>query len=84
MTKFLKSEYGQDLDITEEEYVDVFETAWYKETKSKMTPGDILKVDRENAGLTQQKLGLKLGKFSRQYISDLENGRKNIMKDLKN
>ena len=29
-------------------------------------------------GITQQELGSKLGNFSRQYISDLEHGRKNI------
>ena len=78
LLKLLKSEYGENVDVSEEEYIDPFKSDWYRETKSQMTPGDVLRIDRENADLTQQELGAKLGKFSRQYISDLEHGRKNI------
>jgi DNA-binding XRE family transcriptional regulator len=78
LLKVLRIEYGEMVDITDEEYIDPFKTDWYKSTKNKMTPGDRLRIDRENKGFTQQNLGLQLGKFSRHYISDLENGRKNI------
>ena len=77
LLKVLRIEYGEMVDIIDEEYIDPFKTDWYKSTKNKMTPGDRLRIDRENKGFTQQNLGLKLGKFSRHYISDLENGRKN-------
>lgn len=78
LLEVIKSEYEDIVDISEDEYIDPFKTDWYKSTKGKMTPGDRLRIDRENMGFTQQTLGLKLGKFSRHYISDLENGRKNI------
>ena len=34
-----------------------FETDWYRDIKSKMTPGDNLRIYRENRDLTQAKLG---------------------------
>jgi len=74
----LRFEYGENLIIEKESYIDPFTTDWFREVKESLTPGDYLKTDRENKELTQKDLGLKLGKFSRQYISDLENGRKNI------
>ncbi len=78
LLEVIKNEYGEIVDISNDEYVDPFKTDWYKNTKEKITLGDRLRIDRENKGFTQQFLGIKLGKFSRHYISDLENGRKNI------
>ena len=78
LLKVLKNEYGEIIDITDDDYIDPFETDWYKTTKEEMKPGDRLRIDRDNKGFTQQILGQKLGSFSRHYISDLENGRKNI------
>ena len=78
LLNILRAEYGDALDISEDEYINPFESDWYNQIKEQMTPGDVLKIDRENMGITQQVLGNKLGNFSRQYISDLEHGRKNI------
>ena len=47
----------------------IFETGWYRDIKSKMTPGDNLRIYRENRGLTQAKLGEMLGDVPRQHIS---------------
>ena len=57
----LKSEYGAGLKIYEgdEECVDVKETDWYSGLN--VSPGDVLRVYRENAGLTQTRLGEMLG-----------------------
>ena len=74
----IKNEYGEIADIAEDDYVNPFESEWYVKTKKQIKPGDILKIDRENSGMTQSELGRKLGNFSRQYISDMEHGRKNI------
>ena len=49
------------LEDKDEETVNVFETDWYRDIKSKMTPGDNLKIYRENRGLTQVQLGEILG-----------------------
>ena len=60
----LEEEYGGQIQLLEdndEEAVNVFETAWYRDVKSKMTPGDNLRIYRENRGLTQAKLGEMLG-----------------------
>lgn len=78
LLEILKIEFGEMVNISDDEYIDPFKTDWYKTTKEKMTPGDRLRIDRDNKGFTQQFLGIKLGKFSRHYISDLENSRKNI------
>ena len=72
----LREEYGQALQIDQEdnELVDVFETDWYKETRARMTPGDVMRIYRENHRLTQAALGVKLGGIPRQHISNMERG----------
>ena len=78
LLEVLRNEYGEMVDISNNDYIDPFETDWYKAVKEEMKPGDRLRIDRDNKGFTQEFLGLKLGKFSRHYISDLEKSRKNI------
>jgi DNA-binding XRE family transcriptional regulator len=63
------------------ETVNVFDTDWFKDINSKTSPGDVLRIYRENSGLTQEELGKKLGKFTRQKISDMENGKRSISKE---
>ena len=58
--------------------MNVFETDWYRDIKSKMTPGDNLRIYRENRGLTQAKLGEMLGNVPRQHISNMERGVRSI------
>ena len=77
----LEEEYGEQIQLLEdndEEAVNVFETDWYRDIKAKMTPGDNLKIYRENRGLTQAKLGEMLGAVPRQHISNMERGARSI------
>ncbi len=78
----LKSEYGAGLEIYEgdEECVDVKKTDWYLGLN--VSPGDVLRVYRENAGLTQTRLGEMLGNIPRQRISNMENGSRGISVDM--
>ena len=78
----LKSEYGAGLKIYEgdEECVDVKETDWYSGLN--VSPGDVLRVYRENAGLTQTRIGEMLGNIPRQRISNMENGSRGISVDM--
>ncbi len=60
---YLTREFGHDFGVEaddDEELVNAFETDWYKEISRKTTPGDALKVYRENLGLSQTELGRKL------------------------
>jgi len=41
-----------------------------------------VRVYRDNFGFTQAKLGEKLGGLSRQNVSDMENNRRGISKDI--
>ena len=66
------------MEDNDDEAVNVFETAWYRDVKSKMTPGDNLRIYRENRGLTQAKLGEMLGDVPRQHISNMERGMRSI------
>jgi len=76
----LRSEYGGKLKIFEgeDEYVEVTETDWYKEIKSESTPGDAMRIYRENQHLTQAQLGEKLGNVPRQIVSNMERGKRSI------
>ncbi len=76
----LKNEFEGNLKIYEgdDEYVDIIETDWYKEIKSQTTPGDAMRIYRENSGMTQAELGKKLGNIPRQLISNMECGKRAI------
>jgi len=82
--EYLERKFGQDVEVVEndEELLNIFDTDWYKDVSKATTPGDALKIYRENFGLTQADLGQKLGKFSRQKISDMERNIRSISKDV--
>ena len=82
--EYLEREFGQDVEVVEndEEFLNIFDTDWYKDVSEATTPGDTLKIYRENFGLTQADLGQKLGKFTRQKISDMERNKRSISKDV--
>lgn len=84
VVQYLRKEFGQDVEVLkeDEETVNVFETEWFKNISAETTPGEAMKVYRENAGMTQAELGLKLGRFSRQNISDMERGKRNISREV--
>ena len=77
LLSLLEEEYGDRVQITDDadkETINVFETDWYREIKSKMTPGDNLRIYRGNVGMTQAELGAKLNGIPRQHISNMERG----------
>ena len=76
----LRSEYGGQLKIYkgDDEYVEVTETDWYGEIKTQTTPGDAMRIYRENFGMTQAQLGEKLGNVPRQIVSNMEHGKRSI------
>jgi DNA-binding XRE family transcriptional regulator len=76
----LRNEYGGKLKIYEgdDETVEITETDWYREIKAQTTPGDAMRIYRENAGMTQAQLGEKLGNVPRQIVSNMERGKRSI------
>ncbi len=76
----LRSEYGSRLKLSEDddECVEVTETKWYKETKAAASPGDVMRIYRENQQMTQAQLGERLGGVPRQLVSNMERGRRAI------
>ena len=77
----LEEEYGENVQLAEDsddETVDIFGTDWYREVKSKITPGDNLRIYRQNRGLTQAQLGEMLDGVPRQHISNMERGYRSI------
>ena len=84
LLSILQEEFGNDVQISDEdnETVDIFETDWYRNIKSKIIPGDNLRIYRQNHNMTQAELGQKLGNIPRQHISNMERGLRTI--SLKN
>ena len=72
----LRTHFSTELEIHEDETIDITKTGWYKNIA--LTPGDYVRIDRENKNLTLKQLGEVLGEKSRQYVSDLEHGRRSI------
>ena len=83
LLKLLKSRYGSNLVMYEEEdrQVDIAGSDWYGKMEREMTPGKFLRVYRDNMGLTQRELGRSLRKDPKK-ISDYETGRRGISKGL--
>ena len=84
LIQYLKDNFGSDVSIVndEEELLDVFSSEWFAETSNSTTPGEIVKIYRENHNLTQEQLGKRLGNFTRQNISDIELGRRGLSKEV--
>ena len=85
LINFLKAEFGpieivEVVDRNDDELIEVTESEWYRNIKKTISPGETLRFYREMRGLTQAELGVRIGRFSRQYISNLENGHRPISK----
>jgi len=81
--RVLRNAFGENLTVTTDgddmKLESVFETAEYKEFKTRLAPADYIRTYRENAGLTQTELAERLH-VSRAYVCDVEHGRRNISK----
>ena len=81
---YLRNAFGQNIEVTSEENesVNMTETSWYRSLSASVTPGETVKIYRENKGMTQTELGRRLGTFSRHKISDIEHNKRSISKDV--
>jgi DNA-binding XRE family transcriptional regulator len=80
----LKEEFGKKVHFindTDDEYVNVFDTDWYKKIKAEKKPGDNMKIYRKIHKMTQDKLGELLGGIPRQHISNMEHNIRPISKN---
>ncbi len=82
LLKVLKEDFGDKLIIEDDEYELAKKMDWYKKISAEMKPKDHMRVYRETRGLTQDQLGKRLGGISRHHISDMENGRRPIGKEV--
>ena len=81
LISLLKEEYGEEvkvIDNDDDQLINVFETPWYKNIKKALTPGEVMRIYRENHAMTQTRLGELLGGIPRQHISNMENGKRPI------
>ncbi len=68
---------GEDqIEIFNDNFTDITETDWYNELE--VPAGETVVIHRQNLNFTQAELGEKLGGKSKQYILDIEKGRRNI------
>ena len=88
MLSRLKKEYKTRLIIKKDvdkdykkDLLNIFETDWFSEIESKITPGENMRMYRENENLSQAALGEKLGNVPRQNISLMENDKRGISKE---
>lgn len=68
--------------MNDNEYINLFETDWFKKVDSFSSPGQNMKLYRENMKLTQTGLGKLLGNIPRQNISSMERNKRGISKDI--
>ena len=83
--EYFRQKYGSSFEIIEEnedKLVDIFKTDWFKKANQSATPGESIRIYRRNKGLTQAELGRRLGNYTKQHISDMENSRRSISKEV--
>ena len=59
-----------------------FETDFHKKVEVRMTPGVWLRTGREAHGWSQARMALEIGGVSAKRISDWENERRGVSKDI--
>ena len=76
---FLKSAFPnvEEVKETDEDYVEISKTGWFKEMESQTTPAESLKLLRTTFGYTQQQLADKAG-ITKQQVSAMERGKEPI------
>ena len=76
---FLKSAFPnvEEVKETDEDYVEISKTDWFKEMESQTTPAESLKLLRTTFGYTQQQLADKTG-ITKQQVSAMERGKEPI------
>ena len=82
LVQYLKEKYGE-VDVIEnedEEWVQITRSDWYRNIRAQISPGENMRIYRKLHGLSQEKLGKKLGNFTRQNISNMERGHRSISK----
>lgn len=78
----LIKKYGdENVKIERDDMVNAMDMEWFKDLDSEDTPSKNLRFYRKLMDLTQSMLAEKLG-TSKQFISDMENGRKPISKKM--
>lgn len=80
--EYLNNRFGEENVDVDKDIIDVMESEWYKTVTKKMTPGNAVRIYRENLGLTQKTLAEKAGLNKASYISDIEKGRRPVSKNL--
>ncbi len=79
---FLRENGNVEIIEDDDELIDVTETDWYKNIKTELTPAENVRFYRMNREYTLSQLGEKLGGLSRQNVSDIEQGRRAISKEM--
>ena len=78
---YLRSRFD-DVEVENtDELVDWFETDLHRRISERMNGGDVIRVYRENAGLTQKALAAKLG-VKRPNVTAMERGKRPIGKAM--
>ena len=65
--------------VESDDYLNAMEMEWFKNLECGDTPGKNMRFYRKLAGMTQLVLAGRLG-ATKQFVSDMENGRKPISK----
>lgn len=82
LVEYLRREFGEIevIENEDDELIEVVDSDWYRSIRATTSPGENMRVYRELHDLTQEELGRELGRFTRQNISNMENGHKPISK----
>jgi DNA-binding XRE family transcriptional regulator len=75
---FFRKTYGEkNVEIIDDDYVNVFETEWYKNISKESSPGKTLRTYRMYNKWTQAKLAEMLDEY-KQHVSNMERDRRPI------
>jgi DNA-binding XRE family transcriptional regulator len=79
---YLKKRFGRENVAIDDEKVDVIESSWFQSVSKRTKSGGVVRIYRENFEFSQQQLAEKAGIAKASYISDIENGRRSVSKNM--
>ena len=84
LLKYSQESFGNYLEIINDDNTssNIFTSDWFQQVAEATTPGETVRIYRENLKLTQEQLAKQIGKLTRQNISDIELGRRDISKEI--
>ena len=84
MLAYLEKEFGQQLEVSDEDegFENIFATSWYQDVTARLTPGETMKIYREQYGIGLVELAEHVKIASAQVLAEIEHDQQPLTEEL--